>query len=116
MSTTKSDFFEWRVISNDFFAAETACGWAAPLFVGILPCTKRGSSSIHSHFLKSPALLLLDTSILQGLPAPQTSRSAFRRARSAVPGPTVLISAVETWTGTFHNGTSRSFPGLQRFA
>src|SRR6266446_7538836 len=116
MSTTKSDFFEWKATLNDFSAPQKACGWAAPLFGGILPCTTRGSSSRHSHFLKIQAPSRPDRSLRQAPPAPRTLRSEFHPARSAVRGPTLLNLASETLTDTFHNGTSRLFPGLQRFA
>src|SRR6266436_4131043 len=116
MSTTKSDFFEWKATLNDFSAPEKACGWAAPLFGGILPCTTRGSSSRRSHFLRIQAPSRRDRSLQQALPARRTPRSAFHRVRSVVRGPTFLNLAAERWTDTFHNGTSRSFPGLQKFA
>src|SRR6266850_3787924 len=116
MSTTKSGFFEWMATLNDFSAPEKAYGWAVHPFGGILPCTARDNSSRRSHFLKSQAPSRRDRSLRQALPAPRTPRWAFHRARSAVPEPTFLNLAAERWTDTFHNVTSRSFPGLQRFA
>src|SRR5882724_4423338 len=101
MSTTKSDFFDWKATLNDFSAPEKACGWAVHPFGGILPCTARDTSSRRSHFLKSQAPSRRDRSLRQALPAPRTPRWAFHRARSAVPEPTCLNLADERWTDIF---------------
>src|SRR5882672_2944041 len=116
MATTKSDFFERKATLNDFSAPEKACWWAVLAFVDMIPCTTAGNSSRRSHFLKKQAPSRRHRSLRQDLPARQMPLSAFHRARSAVPGPTFLNLAAERWTDIFHNGTSRSFPGLQRFA
>src|SRR6266481_2671698 len=109
-------FFSRETTLLSFSAPKKACGWAVHPFGGILPCTARDNSSRHSHSLKIQAPSRRDRSLRQALPAPRTPRWAFHRARSAVPGPTFLNLADERWTDIFHNGTSRSFPGLQRFA